>query len=544
MKRSIYFILAVILIYLFWLNVPYVMAEVVVFRMPLDEFYSGTNIRKGECFPMTLSENLSAKIKGQVGANCTFDVDIKPLGEWVLTGGYFDTPPYVFGNDKFYDVNPGSFSFTCNSSAFSLDRASLPSYARITDEQEITGTLNEGPIKRYTVKLNQSAPDKSSFNMNFNFSANCNMKEESGIGGGIMSPVDPLESSPDKCGRANVIEINPREISLKLPVKLTSSCLPPTDIPEPTPSDSPPPACGDSCDGDVDICPNECPICEINEFEEGVCIAPSPTSGEPTSTPEPTDTPTPTITPTPMPVCGSTCLAGTDTCPLECPVCVSSTTASTTVCSQQASCNCDGFEYTGTIASGNTVSFTTFAKVENPDTNNAEVRYVNFHVEQDGTEIVDSGQINVGAAQRTTDQSGVPIDRYSSNWDYTLPQSTGAGGNTTYRVYAKITCGYQSQSAATGQSASPPEKNIFDRIIDFFLRILGVDRTQAAGDRIPTVIDPIYEATQPSNWMSPPSPTPEQQETIKLGTFDPFTSPTPTPFIELGCKQIIFSIPK
>ena len=252
-------------------------------------------------------------------------------------------------------------------------------------------------------------------------------------------------------------------------------------------------------------------------------------------------------------MCGNVCVAGTDTCPIECPMCVASQTGGSTACTQAASCNCDGFEYTGEIAPGNTVTFTTFAKVEDPDANGAEVRNVVFHVEKKGVEIGNSGEVAVTSPERTTDANSAVIDRYSANWDYTLPDSTGTGGTDTYRVYAKITCGYKA-ATATGQSAQPlqqPDKNIFERIIDFFLNFFGVPTAQGAetlvtqiGNRVATVIDPVFEALQPPNWVNKPTPTPDVYETVKLGTFNPLVSPTPTPMVELGCKQVTFTLPK
>ena len=183
------------------------------------------------------------------------------------------------------------------------------------------------------------------------------------------------------------------------------------------------------------------------------------------------------------------------------------------------------------------MTFTTFAKVENPSTNNAEVRNITYHVEKDGVEIANSGPISAGAPQSQTDQNGVPIERYTTNWNYTIPADNA--NSSTYRVYAKIVCGYKTQATVAPQSVPLKQAGILDRIIFFFMDILGIQHASAAGGRVPTVANPIFEGTEPVNYVEP-SANPTDFNTVKLGTFDPLTTPTPSP--KLGCKQVIFQV--
>ena len=172
------------------------LAEVVIFRIPGREYFSGTNILKGFCDPMTLSENLSARTVGTVGPDCSFDVEVKPMGEWVSTGGYFDTPPYAWVTNTFYTANGDDYSFTCKNAATTLNRTSLPSYVRILSESNIAATSSTGPGKKFTVKIDPSAAQNSSFNMDFSFSSNCEMIKKVASTPTTMSPVERSDADP------------------------------------------------------------------------------------------------------------------------------------------------------------------------------------------------------------------------------------------------------------------------------------------------------------------------------------------------------------
>lgn len=160
-----------------------------------------------------------------------------------------------------------------------------------------------------------------------------------------------------------------------------------------------------------------------------------------------------------------------------------------------------------------------------------------YHVEQNGVEVATSGEVAASSPERTVDTAGQPIDRYTTNWDYTIPADLSS--QSTYRVFAKITCGYKDPQLAP-QSLPGDEPNLLEKIWFFFLDIFGVDRTEAAPDRVATTVDPVFNETAPVSWIGQASPTPEGFNTVQLGTFDPFA--TPTPGVELGCKQMIFTV--
>src|SRR3990167_5956383 len=132
MKRVRYLFLLIILILSVFFSMPeQLRAEIAVFRINRStpehpNFHS--------CMPMSLTENLSAKITGETGRNCEFDVELTPAGEWVSVGGFFDSPPYAWERDKFYSISKGDFSYTCKNSSYSLDTGSLPSYVQVIDE--------------------------------------------------------------------------------------------------------------------------------------------------------------------------------------------------------------------------------------------------------------------------------------------------------------------------------------------------------------------------------------------------------------------------
>src|SRR3989344_5333801 len=80
-------------------SVSTVRAEVVWFRAPEPgDYYSGTDINKGYCYPISLTENLSTKVNGDLGPGCDFTVDVVAQGEWATAGYFFGTPPYAWIN--------------------------------------------------------------------------------------------------------------------------------------------------------------------------------------------------------------------------------------------------------------------------------------------------------------------------------------------------------------------------------------------------------------------------------------------------------------
>lgn len=534
------------------------MAEVIVFRTPSDDHYSD-GVQKGKCYPISLTENLSVKTVGKTGTVCTFTLEATAIGEWVYTGGYFDTPPYAWGSDHFYSSDKGSFSYTCQNPSFTIDEISLPSYVEVLSEQDVPGSSTASPGKKYTMAITDTAPQNASFNVKLSYLTNCTMKLQGGLDGAIMKSVDPSDANPDHCGRGAVYDSNPRVANLTFPITIQGSCITPsptirptattvptataaptaspsvtptpTRTPTPTITPTPKPVCGGPCIPGVDTCPKECSVCVLSGVGNKCLV------------------PTPTITPTPPPICGGPCIPGTDICPENCATCAPAKAAPETVCRLPVSCNCDGTEYSGTIDKGQSVTFTTYAKVENPEVNDAQVLNMTYHVEKDGTEVAASGPIAASSPVRQVDSRGVTIDRYSSDWTYTIPADTIPG--TNYRIYTQILCTYKSlvQPPVLGQSTDTQTKedeNIIDRFINFLKSIF----TAQTGQKETVTIlsgrksvpvknkeDYIFEAKDPVYWGMPPTPTGRPLwDTIKLGTFETYVAPTPA--VEKYCKEM------
>lgn len=235
---------------------------------------------RGACWEMSLNENVVAKVRGEVGPGCDFTVDVEAVGEWVFVGGYFNTPPYSWVQDKFYLTDKGGpFSFTCSEPVYGLDPAGLPGYVQLVKEEPLPGEIPvKAAGKRYYFTTAADAPTEGSFNLGLGFTATCEMRLE---GYGALTPVE-VDRESGKCGEKKPIEINPRGAGLVLPVTINENCtLPPATA---TPTEAPPTSM-----------PTATP--------------------EPTNTPVPTNTPIPTATPTPRAVrppchCDSTEIVG------------------------------------------------------------------------------------------------------------------------------------------------------------------------------------------------------------------------------------------
>lgn len=254
MKNNIIIsILGILLVQqLFYTNA--VKAEVAVFS------YKNTR-----CRPITLNESIDATVTGVTSAGCQFNVNIRAKGEWVKTGGYFDTPPYAWGGDDFYqidetegyvDPNTGladpdrnprivDYSYTCVQPTYTLDTTWLPSYVQVVSEQTDDGTGTTVSVgKAYTLQLDPSAPVGSTFDLPFRFTSNCTMYRRDGDEILELWNVEPLTHH---CQERAKIDINPRSAQRIYTVTVgSSSCtaLPtagPTSIRTPTPSKTPMP---------------------------------------------------------------------------------------------------------------------------------------------------------------------------------------------------------------------------------------------------------------------------------------------------------------
>jgi hypothetical protein len=82
-KQPLKLIFIALTIGFFFLSAKNVSAEVVVFRIGND------------CYPTSLTENIATSQNGQPGSNCDFNIEVRPKGEWVSAGNYFDSPPML-----------------------------------------------------------------------------------------------------------------------------------------------------------------------------------------------------------------------------------------------------------------------------------------------------------------------------------------------------------------------------------------------------------------------------------------------------------------
>lgn len=592
---------------------------------------------------MSLSENISAKVKGKTGAGCAFSVDAMATGEWVFTGDYYDTPPYAWGSDHFYPGGNADYSYTCTQPDYSIDEASLPAYVALESVENIPATGSNPMGKRYNLSLSSSAPVTGSFSIPFSFETNCTMKTQGGNWTGVMMSVNPADSQPEACGKSQVIDLNPRGTTLKLPVTLGASCISPTptpppdcgDIcnpsdnkcpidckacakvgtenrcmaPSPTPTVTPPPSCGTTCIPSDNKCPQNCFVCVPTSGGKGICMAPSPTI-TPTPLPScgtkcvvsnnlcpencslcvPTSggfgtcmAPSPTPTPTPVPCnapcsdssrcdlscaqCvqstggGSVCKAGcgapctnSEMCPLECAFCAPNPGGGGTICRLPASCNCDGITFEGTPGAGQTIKITAYVKVEDPDQNDAKALNMVFHVQANGQEIATSDPIAVSSPQRTTDQLGKVIDRYWASWDWTIP-ATASSGEVQYRIFVNENCGYKSVALlrvnqtksvvlGTTDTTSSAPKTLLDRIFVFLNSLIRFRQGPVAPTPPPGYYPQfVFESTEGDYYTEEDLMTDSSRyDAIKLGEFNPFISPTPTPAVSRMCKDIFLKL--
>ncbi len=341
----------------------------------------------------------------------------------------------------------------------------------------------------------------------------------------------------------------------------TYTCQPPPPTPTLTPQ---PPACGDPCNLSNNRCPQLCPRCAPGTNGANVCqtvptaTVPPPTSSPtatstpratntpaatstpratntpvPTSTPKPPPTSTPIPTATPPPKCGDSCVASNNKCPLACPVCTTGPRSNgQTICRQPASCDCNGFEYSGQIRKGNVITFTAYVKVDDPDNNDGKGKDMVFHVEANGVEVAKSNPIPVTGPTRiaATSSANKPIDRYQASWSYTIP-SNGVGA-VEYRAYVKINCSYKSQGLASQAVAvlaasTKNEPGMFARIMQFFGSVFSL---QPAASPTPT----LFALPTGVDIRSGGS------KTLKLGTLD--VNEINPPRVQTSCKEMRFSV--
>ncbi|CAN5217643.1 hypothetical protein BH09PAT2_BH09PAT2_05920 [soil metagenome] len=241
----------IIILFFFILTSP-VQAEVAVF--------SWENTR---CRPISLTETLNITSQGVSNAGCTFNLNVRATGDWVLTGGYFDTPPYGWGGDNFYSIdeadgyidpntglpNPDKssvvdYSYTCEQPTYKVNQALLPAYAKLVGSGTDDGTgtsVADGEV--FSIKLDATAPLGATFNIPVTFNSNCDMFRRDKNGEIIqMWTVSP---SNMKCQKQAAININPRTATRNYTVTVgRAACgvaptATPIKIKTPTPSRTP-----------------------------------------------------------------------------------------------------------------------------------------------------------------------------------------------------------------------------------------------------------------------------------------------------------------
>lgn len=210
---------------------------------------------------MSLNESLLVSKNGDSGSGCAFTLDVKARGEWTLTGSYFNTPPYSFGQDAFQDIGVGAdFSFTCDQPVYSLDTNNLPSFIRFEKEEDIPPQAFfplESEGRRYHFRLDERAPRGEAFMLNFSFSANCQLRRKPrGTATTTETLIATANVSPQtgSCLNLTPISINPRRGALSYPVSVGGSCQQESPAPTLVPSEKPlrvdsSPLTSCSCDG-------------------------------------------------------------------------------------------------------------------------------------------------------------------------------------------------------------------------------------------------------------------------------------------------------
>ena len=188
--------------------------------------------RINRCSYVSLSENVDTKVSGSTGAGCTFTVDVRAVGEWVHTGGYFDSPPYAWGSDRFFSTqSPQSsvsdFSNTCSVPVYSLDSSLMPSVFQLVNSSDLSSSDPlVAPGKRYSFKVKDTAIAGETYNLDLSYSTSCTMRWKEGSNSGDAEYVEDGTSS---CVDLNTININPRTASSKYKISISQdSCTPGT----------------------------------------------------------------------------------------------------------------------------------------------------------------------------------------------------------------------------------------------------------------------------------------------------------------------------
>lgn len=429
-----------------------------------DHLIANDPLKDLRCADATINENIVATNAGKAGPGCSLSVDVRATGEWVFTGGFFDSPPYVwgewpdiyniYGNNLFVIVNGGGSIFQCSLPTYTLDQSALPTYVKL-DKQEDIPSNNPivAPGKRYLFTFTGDAPLNQSFTLPISFSSTCDMfgatTYEERYTKGRLVPI--AFGFYGQCTQAPTITINPRQKTLRQTITLSESCAPPTNTPVPP------------------------------------TLTPLPTA---TAIP-PTSTPVPTLTPQPP-----------------------------------AQCNCDGLDVTsGKFEKGQEATFVVYVKVDpnNPAGNDAEGKSVILRLEkklgESWVEVTNSGVLPfVGP----TLAAGTNIRRYAATWSVGIPAE--GQGVVAYRVIAKdadIRCAYRSTTTTPSPtprtSAQQTSGSLLTRVLQLFG--IGIDTSQETTQK-----HSLSEGAGITGTVTVVAP--RDSSSLQLGTFNPIT-PSP-----------------
>ena len=269
----------------------------------------------------------------------------------------------------------------------------------------------------------------------------------------------------------------------------------------------PPPACNSACVRDSDCigavgAQGVCPVC-LN----GTCQA------------QPT--------PTPVPACNVACQRddqcagardGCTDCGPNNTCQVPPTPTPTPTPFNAAACKCDGVEYTD-LFSGQSVTITSFGKVEGADTSKAIIKDQSFFLAEGAETIARiigrSGPISSVVVSSTPEKV-----RFQSKWTFTLPQLKP---EATYRIWSQINCQPRLQALnftparrAVLQAQTEQPRSFIDRMIEFLNNLFGGGKT-ATTTSVPT---PTSEPGTGTGIILE-EPTPTGKKSLQLGTIYP-----------------------
>jgi len=252
-------------------------AEIVVFK------------RSGRCYDVTLNENyLKITSNGTFGAACDSTIEIVGNGDWQFPDGTYDTPPYSWGQDIYYQYHKGrddwnrdmwvDTSINCNQPTYAIT-SDLPSYISLIKQETIDSTAtqyNTPPIvpiagyayniwdakllpngNKYYFTSADNAPKGEKIVINFEMQTNCSpkakicslTKKTEGYEGGekepncfesprpvdVYKPVkkqdsDSLENCKYYTNHETPININPRKSAGSIELTIGEPCVTPTPV--------------------------------------------------------------------------------------------------------------------------------------------------------------------------------------------------------------------------------------------------------------------------------------------------------------------------